>query len=91
MTESSPHAVLDAQRETLAGRETACGDTIRARAAAVALEQECAVLSDTLAKLTHEFEPYTSHSSHCRVCTWRVDDPRHRTPAWLRARYQLGA
>lgn len=65
-------------------------DLERARAAAVALEQECAALTDTLALLTHEYVPDLGATGWCRDCDWRADDPCHRTPDWLRKRFGLG-
>lgn len=82
--------LLRALQETLDQREAAYEERDRARAAAVALEQECAVLTDTLALLTHEYDPIEALARYCQVCTSRVDDPRHRTPVWLRKRHGLG-
>lgn len=61
-----------------------------ARTAAVTLEQECAVLTDTLGLFTHEYEPDLHRTGYCHVCGYRADRIQHRTPAWLRKRHGLG-
>ena len=63
----------------------------QARDAAVALEQECAVLDGTLRLLTHEFDPDPRHPGDCLFCARRADVYQHRTPRWLRERHGLGA
>jgi hypothetical protein len=60
-----------------------------ARAAAVALEQECAALSDTLDLFTHEYEPNNHAPGRC-TCGHRADAATHRTPAFVRKRYGFG-
>jgi hypothetical protein len=62
-----------------------------ARSAAVALHNECEVLTEALRLLTHEHDPYETRVDYCRRCSFRVDDPRHRTPAFLGKRYGFGA
>ena len=64
---------------------------VDAVSAAANLKRETVVLADALGKLTHEHVPMERFPTYCRVCTRRVDDPRHHTPAWLRTRYGFGA
>jgi len=60
------------------------------RAAQVALQQECLLLADALALLTHEFEPAGRDPAFCARCPSRVDAAVHHTVRWLRRRYGLG-
>lgn len=64
-------------------------DLERARGIAVALEQECAVLTDVLALFTHEYRAQVTRPGHCH-CGLRADNVEHRTPAFLRKRYGFG-
>lgn len=65
----------------------------RARAAAVALEQELDVVSRELDFFTHDFArsgiAQDDRTIWCR-CGLRVDRPEHHTPRWLRRRHGLG-
>jgi hypothetical protein len=61
-----------------------------ARCAAVALEQECAMLADNLELFTHEYRPDFTRQLECVTCDRRADATVHRTPAFLRRRHGFG-